>query len=938
MQSDRKPPSLPAVDGDSSRNPIELLATEFLDRQRKGENPDLNEYAARFPELADDLLELVAAMQALEGLKKRRQVMPPPPASKQFAIEQLGDFRIVKEIGRGGMGVVYEAVQQSLNRRVAIKMLPSHALLDPRQMKRFEREARTAANLHHPNIVPVFGIGEHDGHHFYVMQLINGTGLDAEPSAPLQRHIDTKPRNETLQMSPSGDDADSPPPLENFTPAKPTKPARMPPREAARLISQAAYGLQYAHEQGVLHRDIKPANLLRDEKGHIWIADFGLARAVVDPAVSASGDISGTLRYMAPERFQGGEDKRSDIYSLGLTLYEMVTGRPAFVGQNHQQLMERVLKGNPVEPRKRLPRLSRDFETIILKSIAVDPKNRYQAAGEMANDLNRWLRHLPIEAKRVSLPRRAWLWARRHPSIATLSSIVAVLLVILGSLLTADYWNTKQAVTQATYNLQTESTRRERAEHTSREARDTLNEIHQKLGGMMDSNANGTGGNAQASPLSPADAAVLEALVKFHEGQSTDGAKEPEALAYSAESSRRVGDIRRRLGHFDAAVNAYRDALEKYGQLKDRGIDPEVQILRMASILHDLSATYRTLERHGESFRRFQEGFALLNTMPAEISPAIEREQKYAKAKLMFLATAKPGSELGPLAPGPPHRPPPPRSSGGSPDSSSIGEAIDLLTELTKDDPTHLEYQRLLAVGCRQWADEKAPTEAAALRDRSVEILEALHQVKPDAAEYAFELAVSLRERSNAVTEDSLAPPTACSDLERARELCEGLVERHPRTSAYALQLGMICYRLAECERSREQPAEVATHLARAEEVLEAWQQTLSTSSSIAIWLAAVKDQLAHLALQDDDIERADEMNHRSIAILESLPPQNRGAPHIRLSFGALYQTSVKIDRAADRSTAESQRLADEYQRKRQGPPHPGRKPPPLRPFGNPPR
>ena len=289
-------------------------------------------------------------------------------------LERLGDYRILREVGRGGMGVVYEAEQESLGRRVALKVLPDSALADAQQVLRFQREARAAARLHHTNIVPVFGVGQDDGHHYYVMQFIPGMGLDAvleelrrlrrgagsasppggrsrsngavsaaevagailtggfsmaegagevrqpgttlaaSSSAPLVRAATRAPRPaDSSVISLPGGSADS---------LGRSDPDRTFFRSVARIGLQIAEALEYANRQGVLHRDIKPSNLLLDPKGNVWVADFGLAKAADAEDITHSGDIVGTVRYMAPERFVGKCDARSDVYALGLTLYE----------------------------------------------------------------------------------------------------------------------------------------------------------------------------------------------------------------------------------------------------------------------------------------------------------------------------------------------------------------------------------------------------------------------------------------------------------------------------------------------------------------------------------------------------------------------------------------------------------------------------------------
>lgn len=357
------------------------------------------------------------------------------------APELLGDFRILREIGRGGMGVVHEAEQVSLRRRVALKILPRHALLDPAALERFRRESRAVAGLHHTNIVQVFGAGEQDGVPYFVMELIPGVGLDRVLSA-LQRlpgagrAADSDPSLMAVvrallsgisSRSSGGESAnrDDPPvparTLERLEPTSSSGSGRLYWIRVARVALQVAEALAHAHARGVLHRDIKPSNLLLDYQGTVWVTDFGLVKeADEDHVLTQSGDVIGTLRYMPPERLDGTSDARGDVYSLGVTLYELATLHDAFRNVDHKVLVRQKLESEPPPPRWVNPRIPRDLETIILKSIARDPAHRYQRAAEMAADLRRFVEDRPIRARRITPPERLWRWCRRDPRTAGL--------------------------------------------------------------------------------------------------------------------------------------------------------------------------------------------------------------------------------------------------------------------------------------------------------------------------------------------------------------------------------------------------------------------------------------------------------------------------------------------------------------------------------------
>jgi WD40 repeat protein/serine/threonine protein kinase len=463
----------------SDRDPLERLADEYLDRRRRGENPSPAEYAERYPEWAAAIVEYFPALELMEGLKPGAHDRTSSFAGRGRSLvapqlERLGEYRILREIGRGGMGVVYEAVQETLGRRVALKILPLHGRVDPVQMERFQLESRSAARLHHTGIVPVYGVGEHGGVHYFAMQYIQGHGVDVvlddlrrlrvrAAASPASANGEAR-TDDTGSMAVArslltgrfaGSQADAPPVTVAATSAeghadepssrtdRPASPAGISSvlsqssdssyfRAIARLCSQVAHALAHAHAQGVLHRDIKPSNLLIDVGGHVWITDFGLAKLEGSEGPTHTGDIVGTLRYMAPERFEGWSDRRSDVYGLGMTLYELLTLRPAFDAATRAKLIEQVIHDPPQNPRKCDPRVPRDLETIVMKAIAKEPSQRYSTADALAADLENFLADKPILARRSGPVERTWRWCRRNPAIAGLlaaSSFAALALV-----------------------------------------------------------------------------------------------------------------------------------------------------------------------------------------------------------------------------------------------------------------------------------------------------------------------------------------------------------------------------------------------------------------------------------------------------------------------------------------------------------------------------
>ncbi len=525
-------------------NLLDQLAEEFAERFRRGERPALEEYTDRYPELADAIRELFPAMikmeqaegalQGGEGTGEARATDPPRL--------RIGDYRIVRKIGHGGMGVVYEAEQISLGRRVALKVLPRQISSDWMVLERFRREARAAARLHHTNIVPVYEVGQDADIRFYAMQFIQGQGLDAviaelrrlrdrarsesssdtaqkgqplypggehsrhsiegtslagevEASAVLKLIFGGRldpgdrctERTEVAHSMPApspGSDPTAPagngitrrtaaagdPALAQTEPAQTRggalcgdarargegadRPRRVPvPSSTSAILPggtqlsavdsgrrasfhslaqiglQVAAGLAYAHARGIVHRDIKPSNLLLDTEGVVWITDFGLAKGD-DDGLTQTGDILGTIRYMAPERFRGEGDARADVYALGLSLYELVTLRPGFGSLDRLELIEQIKTAEPPRPRAIDARIPRDLETIVLKAIEKDPPTRYQSAEAMGEDLRRFLADEPVRARRVGAAERFARWARRHPGTAGLGAALLTVLIV----------------------------------------------------------------------------------------------------------------------------------------------------------------------------------------------------------------------------------------------------------------------------------------------------------------------------------------------------------------------------------------------------------------------------------------------------------------------------------------------------------------------------
>ena len=400
------------------RDPFDQLAEEFAERCRKGESPSISDYEARYPEFAPRIRKLLPTVAMMEQLKRDAHASPGEEPARSVP-ERLGEFRVLRELGRGGMGIVYEAVQESLGRNVALKVI-HHVHLDAKRLQRFRREAQAVAQLHHTNIVPIFGSA-------------------SMRACPITR-CSTSGAAASTSCSGPGAGRDRPAPRSAW-------------RFAAQVGVQAAEALEYAHEQGILHRDVKPANLLVDEHQAVWITDFGLAKLTGQDDLTASGDVIGTLRYLAPESLRGVTDRRGDVYSLGLTLYELLTLSPPFGELTPSELLRHVSEGEPTRPRRLDPSIPRDLETIVLKATAREPEHRYPTAGALAEDLQSLPRG-PSDPRPSATPiERIWRWSRRNRTTAAPMATAAGSLLLASVVGWAGYVSTQRALRHANDNV-----------------------------------------------------------------------------------------------------------------------------------------------------------------------------------------------------------------------------------------------------------------------------------------------------------------------------------------------------------------------------------------------------------------------------------------------------------------------------------------------------
>lgn len=437
-------------------NIIDLMLEDFSRRVRDGENPSVESYVRQNPLLEREIREALSIAGQLESVQLKEDRLRNRAASTSDPFPNLSKYRFVREIGRGGMGIVYEAEHVDLPRRVALKVLASHLNQSPIAKKRFQREARAASKLQHPNIISIHEVAEEHGILYFTMPLIQGMALD-QVIARLRQREDSGFTRDFFVDAPinqSDSPSPSPTPLPSLTSSKKlienhgdvplsvTITTLIEGRDSSsrgvtsqsyfrsvgKLGQQIASAIAYAHAQGVLHRDIKPANLLLDAKGTVWVSDFGLAKDLNEES-TMTGDLVGTIRYMAPERFSGTCDGRSDIYGIGLVLYELCTLRPVFEQVNRLQMLDTIRTRALPEPKLLVASIPMDLNTIISKAIEHDPKQRYGSASALEEDLHRFLNHQPIMARKIPAIRRMAMWCQRNPMASSLLATISLSLL-----------------------------------------------------------------------------------------------------------------------------------------------------------------------------------------------------------------------------------------------------------------------------------------------------------------------------------------------------------------------------------------------------------------------------------------------------------------------------------------------------------------------------
>lgn len=1023
LQLARNPDSETFVDNEPIEDRLDELAADFVDRYRRGECPPIAEYADQNPDLADEIRDTFPAIAEMEGLKVQIEQSQQPAArrgmvSGHLPLSKLGDFRIIREIGRGGMGVVYEAEQMSLGRRVAIKALPLLSVSQPELVKRFQREARTAARLHHTNIVPVFGVGEADGFHYYVMQLIDGIGLDStmddnadtaadsiasqlatefhdvnqvtneEPisekesaaiesaipdysntariarphlsevtdpqpsSSPLKELVDDNSTSLSLPSlsrlqdgngetktsvkgTASSTDqagasaADQMPDIRTSTGDACVEGVATVSRSAGKRDSldlkqiigigiNAADALDYAHAQGTLHRDIKPGNLMLDRDGVAWVTDFGLAKAMEGDDITHSENVVGTVRYMAPEQFRGRTDARSDIYSLGLTLYELITRKRAWSATNRSSLINEIMDGELKPLRQVVPHVPQDIETIVLKATASDVQHRYQTAGELAEDLRRYASDRPILARRAGPVEKLWRWSRRNPVVATLSLATIFSLTMFAGAAAIGYTAERQ--------------QRERAEATSGLALEALDRIFERFApgesiaaSSQSLDSENTAGTKHAA-LSPEAARLLSGMLEFYERLASQADDAPELVLKCAQARQRVGDIYQRLGKYDAAINSYRMAIIEYDDLAaHEGADPVGNLAMIkAGLLNGIGSCQLMLARQEESQLSHKAAMNLLNGLTASVQQLPEVRYELARTYSLLARRLRPGESIntgqfsefaretehqdqppprpqsfnsGPLSQPPPR--PLPRTDN-SERRQHLEEAIALLEPLVKESPDTARYRFLLAL-CLRESSGRQESGLAPKLNQACELLETLVDQYPDMPEYRLALAesyakVEFNPRRMRPADAEVAEASLTMAAQHARQL----MEEHPTVPAFTSSLVHIYGRLAMVqERHAEQTfgrnhrllmMEAERNLRSAVELQNSLVRREPEVVTFHLWAARFRNSIARMLRHQDRLDESRQMSEYAIDRLTECPTSQDDIAACAETMAQLYR------------------------------------------------
>jgi serine/threonine protein kinase len=782
-------------------------------------------------------------------------------------------YEVLGELGRGGMGVVFKARQKGPNRIVALKMILAGGLADTRELTRFRIEAEAVGHLAHPNIVQVYEVGEHEGLPYFSLEYVDGGSLLGKIAGTPQ-----------------------------------------PARDAAKLVQALADAMDYAHRRGIMHRDLKPANILLTTDGVPKITDFGLAKRLEeDTGQTRTGAILGTPSYMAPEQAAGRTKEvgpPADIYALGSILYELLTGLPPFRGETVYDTIKMVQSAEPVPPTRLHTKVPRDLETICLKALNKEPRNRYETAGFLAEDLRRFLSNEPIRARRTRLWEHAWKWTKRRPAVAALIAVSSLALIAfsVGGYIFAR--QESQRAEQADYltaialdHERIAEDRRREAEHQRNRAIDQekIAEERRKEADQQRTRAEKNFQQALAAVdemltrvgqerlaheprMEKVRRDLLQKALRFYEEFLGTEGDNPLVRLETARARQRVGDIQEMLGENRAAEKAYRSAVSAFVDLKDKFPDRPDLMHELANTYGALSLVLQNLGRREDAEIERQKSLDLKNMLVARFPKPEYRYELAAglQNRALLLQT----------------------QNRLSPAEEAYGRALEIFDRLATDFPNAAAYQQELArtsanYGTLLQATRRSKAAENAYR-RAVEVLEKLVARWPENESYQNELGrtywnFGVLMQMNADVRD------AEKNYRRAIDTFAKLAEKFPTVPEYRHELAgadnnlsnllQATQRLAEAEKVREQARDLLTKLAA----------DFPDKPNYREELARVMDQYGILLVSTDRAAQAEDAWRRAIGLQKQLvadyPKEPVYQQELARSYGNLGILLSKLNR-----------------------------------------
>jgi serine/threonine protein kinase/Tfp pilus assembly protein PilF len=753
--------------------------TELLDRYLSSLEDDvpihpdtlINEH----PDLAEPLRAYLGSLDELHcaaaGFGHSVKENSADEAEATGETRRLGDFILGRELGRGGMGIVYEARQISLDRTVALKVLPFAAVLDSKQIARFKSEAQAAAQILHPNIVPVFAIGVDRGVHFYAMQFIDGQALDlaiaglrknnrqkARASEPNAIASSSDPRSVSTRhprLAPSAQLPD-PEPTSNSLLSDSNDNAPEYFRTVARLGIQAAEALHAAHEYGVVHRDIKPSNLLLDHEGKLWVTDFGLARCQRDATFSKTGDVIGTMRYMSPEQACGQTsliDQRADVYSLGVTLYELLTLEPAVQGADGPALLRSIDQQDPQSLRKLRPKIPVDLDNVVLKAMAKTREDRYTTAQEFADDLRRFLDGKPTIAKPATATERVTKWGLRHKRVVMAAASIS-LLACLGFAVSTILIAREKLNSDRNYA---------RAEQNFRDAQDAVDRFGAQFAERL----------ATVPGAGSVRRGMLQDTLAYYKRFAEQAADDPSLQADLALTYSKIGTLADDIGSTTEAIVAQEKALSLFTKLA--AVEPGVldHQRRAALCQNNLAMALRRASRIDDAQHAYQAAIELQLKLVGKTPD----EQYVSDLAISYTNLGLLLSETG----------------FNEQAERSFREAIRLQEQLVAASPDDAERHRKLAVSFNNMSAiylGASPEQTLKCYESALAHQQLAVASQPDTTDYAIELAATYNNLGSLQSQQQEYDAAAHS-YEQAIQLQQRLLKADPSRKSYRQDLAI---------------------------------------------------------------------------------------------------------------------------------------------------